>query len=112
MNARHADPGGAQQDVQGRREIRQTDLAWSSRGEYLSADPGSLQVHGIEFDAITLMADIVGDDRFLLVDQLLEIQIHAFNGKQIGLVSTDHIEIAVARRGARPARTAIRRAAA
>jgi elongation factor P len=47
------------------------------------------------FDTITLTADIVGDDRFLLVDNL-EIQIHTFNDKPIGLVFPPHVEITVA----------------
>src|ERR1700682_4515157 len=37
------------------------------------------------FDTITLPPDVGGDDRFLLVDNLL-IQIHTYNDKPIGLV--------------------------
>ena len=37
------------------------------------------------FDTITLAPDIVGDDRFLLADNL-SIQIHTYNDKPIGLV--------------------------
>jgi elongation factor P len=46
------------------------------------------------FDTITLSPDIVGDDKFLLVDNLL-IQIHTFNDKPLGLVFPAHVEITV-----------------
>jgi len=61
-------------------------------GDYAYLNPGA----GCrEFDTITLTPDIVGDDRFLLVDNL-EIQIHTFNDKPIGLVFPPHVEITVA----------------
>jgi hypothetical protein len=47
------------------------------------------------FDTLTLTPDIVGDDKFLLVDNL-EIQIHTYNDKPIGLVFPPHVEISVA----------------
>ena len=47
------------------------------------------------FDTVTLTPDIVGDDKFLLVDNL-EIQIHTYNDKPIGLVFPPHVEISVA----------------
>ena len=35
------------------------------------------------FDTLTLSADMLGDDRLLLVDNL-ELQIHRYNGQPIG----------------------------
>ena len=46
------------------------------------------------FDTITLQPAIVGDDKFLLVDNLL-IQIHTYNDKPLGLVFPAHVEITV-----------------
>ena len=46
------------------------------------------------FDTITLPPAIVGDDKFLLVDNLL-IQIHTYNDKPLGLVFPPHVEITV-----------------
>ena len=46
------------------------------------------------FDTITLGADILGDDRLLLVDNLI-VQIQKFNGNPIGLQFPPHVELAV-----------------
>src|SRR4051812_7034865 len=47
------------------------------------------------FDTLTLGADIVGDDRYLLVDNLV-IQIQRYNGGPIGLQFPPHVELKVA----------------
>ena len=47
------------------------------------------------FDTLTLGADIVGDDRYLLVDNLI-IQIQRYNGAPIGLQFPPHVELKVA----------------
>jgi elongation factor P len=46
------------------------------------------------FDTITLGSDIVGDDRFLLVDNVA-VQIQKFNGSPIGLQFPPHVELTV-----------------
>ena len=46
------------------------------------------------FETITLNADIVGDDRFLLADNVM-IQIQTYNSKQIGLQFPPHVELKV-----------------
>jgi elongation factor P len=47
------------------------------------------------FETLTLGADIVGDDRYLLVDNLI-IQIQRYNGAPIGLQFPPHVELKVA----------------
>lgn len=47
------------------------------------------------FETLTLAADVVGDDRELLVDNLM-IQVQKFNGSPIGLQFPPHVELTVA----------------
>jgi elongation factor P len=46
------------------------------------------------FDTLTLGGDIVGDDRLLLVDNVM-VQIQKYNGNPIGLQFPAHVELAV-----------------
>jgi len=46
------------------------------------------------FDTLTLNADIVGDDRFLLVDNVI-VQIQKYNGNPIGVQFPPHVELSV-----------------
>jgi elongation factor P len=46
------------------------------------------------FDTLTLGPDIVGDDRLLLVDNVM-VQIQKYNGSPIGLQFPPHVELAV-----------------
>jgi len=46
------------------------------------------------FDTITLVPDTVGDDRYLLADNVT-VQIHTYNDKPIGLVFPAHVELTV-----------------
>ena len=58
---------------------------------------GSDEYHFMDqetFDTITLGADILGDDRLLLVDNLI-VQIQKFNGNPIGIQFPPHVELAV-----------------
>ena len=48
------------------------------------------------FETLTLRDSIVGDDRFLLVDNVL-VQIHQYNGQPIGVQFPPHVELTVAR---------------
>ena len=47
------------------------------------------------YETLTLGADTVGDDRFLLADNLL-VQIQKFNGRPIGVQLPPHVELTVA----------------
>jgi len=47
------------------------------------------------FETLTLRDDVVGDDRLLLVDNVL-VQVHKYNGNPIGLQFPPHVELVVA----------------
>ena len=47
------------------------------------------------YDNLTLGADIVGDDKFLLADNVI-VQVQRYNGKPIGLQFPPHVELKVA----------------
>ena len=46
------------------------------------------------FETLTLSGDTVGDDRQLLVDNVV-VQVHRYNGNPIGLQFPPHVELAV-----------------
>src|ERR1700687_4780811 len=46
------------------------------------------------YETLTLGPDIVGDDRFLLADNVM-VQIHTYNGRPIGIQFPPHVEITV-----------------
>jgi elongation factor P len=46
------------------------------------------------FETLTLRADVLGDDRLLLVDNVL-VQVHKYNGNPIGLQFPPHVELRV-----------------
>jgi len=46
------------------------------------------------FETVTIGADVLGDDRLLLVDNLI-VQIQKFNGNPIGLQFPPHVELTV-----------------
>ena len=46
------------------------------------------------FETLTLGADILGEDRGLLVDNV-EVQIHRYNGQPIGIIFPPHVELTV-----------------
>lgn len=48
------------------------------------------------FETLTLSPDVVGDDRLLLVDNVL-VQLHKYNGNPIALQFPPHVELTVAR---------------
>jgi elongation factor P len=62
---------------------------------YLYGDSGGYHFMDQEsFETLTLGPDTVGDDRQLLVDNVL-VQIHKYNGNPIGLQFPPHVEMAV-----------------
>jgi elongation factor P len=60
---------------------------YAGGGEYHFMDQSS-------FETITLGEDILGDDRLLLVDNVM-VQIQKFNGNPIGLQFPPHVELTV-----------------
>lgn len=63
---------------------------------FLYADGGGYHFMDQEtFDTLTLRAETLGDDRLLLVDNVL-VQIHKYNGNPIGVVFPPHVELRVA----------------
>jgi elongation factor P len=63
---------------------------------FLYADSGGYHFMDQEsYDTLTLSADTLGDDRLLLVDNVL-VQIHKYNGNPIGVVFPPHVELTVA----------------
>jgi elongation factor P len=46
------------------------------------------------FDTIALRAQVVGEDRYFLIDNL-PVEIHKYNGNPIGLQLPQHVELAV-----------------
>lgn len=62
---------------------------------YLYADSEGFHfMHQESFETLTLGADVLGEDRALLVDNL-EVQIQQFNGAPIGVQFPPHVELTV-----------------
>jgi elongation factor P len=62
---------------------------------YLYADSGGFHFMDPEsFETITLRSDLVGDDRELLIDNVL-VHIQKYNGGPIGLQFPPHVELTV-----------------
>lgn len=63
---------------------------------YLYADATGLNFMDQEtFETLTLRPELLGDDRFLLVDNLI-VQVQKFNGNPIGIQFPPHVEMTVA----------------
>jgi elongation factor P len=75
-------------------KFKEPDLAVVP-ASYLYADSGGYHFMDQEnFETLTLQLDIVGQDRQLLVDNVL-VQIQKFNGSPIGLQFPPHVEMVV-----------------
>ena len=67
----------------------------SVSASYLYADSGGYHfMDQNTFETITVGSDMVGDDRQLLVDNVM-VQVQKFNGNTIGLVFPPHVELIV-----------------
>jgi elongation factor P len=76
-------------------KFREPDLAMVP-ASYLYADAqGYHFMDQDNFETLTLSAGTLGDDRLLLVDNVL-LQIHKYNGNPIGVVFPPHVELTVA----------------
>lgn len=74
-------------------KFREPDLEMVD-ASFLYADDGYHFMDQESFETLTLGPDIVGDDRFLLVDNLI-VQIQKYNGGAIGLQFPPHVELTV-----------------
>jgi elongation factor P len=75
-------------------KLKEPDLATVS-ASYLYADGSGYHFMDQEsFETVTLGADILGDDRLLLVDNVM-VQIQKFNDNPIGVQFPPHVELAV-----------------
>jgi len=62
---------------------------------YLYADASGLNFMDQEnFETLTLRAELLGEDRYLLVDNLI-VQVQKFNGNPIGVQFPPHVEMTV-----------------
>ena len=76
-------------------KFREPDLVMVP-ASYLYADGQGYHFMDQEnFETLTLSAGMLGDDRLLLVDNVL-VQIHKYNGNPIGVVFPPHVELKVA----------------
>jgi elongation factor P len=76
-------------------KFREPDLAMVE-ATYLYADGGGFHFMNQEsYETLTLGADVVGDDRQLLVDNV-PVQIQTYNGRAIGVQFPAHVELTVA----------------
>jgi len=63
---------------------------------YLYADADGYHfMDQANYETLTLSSDMLGDDRFLLVDNL-EVQVQKYNGNPIAVQFPPHVELAVA----------------
>jgi elongation factor P len=77
-------------------KLKEPDLAMVSTS-YLYADGSGFHFMDQEsYETITLGADILGDDRLLLVDNVM-VAIQKFNGNPIGVQFPPHVELTVTR---------------
>src|SRR5262245_12201998 len=75
-------------------KFKEPDLVTESASFLYSDGAGYHFMDQETFETLTLQPDIVGDDRHLLVDNLI-LQIQKFNGRPIGLQFPPHVELTV-----------------
>ncbi|MDQ3489010.1 MAG: elongation factor P [Acidobacteriota bacterium] len=75
-------------------KFKEPDLVMAP-ASFLYADSGGYHFMDQEsFDTLTLSSGTLGDDRLLLVDNVL-VQVHKYNGNPIGVVFPAHVELTV-----------------
>jgi elongation factor P len=75
-------------------KFREPDLATVTASYLYSGGDGFHFLDQETFETVTLGADMVGDDRQLLVDNVI-VQIQKYNGAAIGLQFPPHVELTV-----------------
>ena len=76
-------------------KFREPDLVMAPATYLYSDSDGFHFMDQDSFETLTLSAATLGDDRLLLVDNVL-VQIHKYNGNPIGVVFPPHVELTVA----------------
>jgi elongation factor P len=76
-------------------KFREPDLVMAPATYLYSDGDGFHFMDQDSFETLTLSAGTLGDDRLLLVDNVL-VQIHKYNGNPIGVVFPPHVELTVA----------------
>jgi elongation factor P len=76
-------------------KFREPDLEMIPAAFTYADDDGCHFLDQRTFETLTLGNDVLGDDRRLLADSL-DVQIHTFNGRPIGLVLPPVVELTVA----------------
>jgi len=75
-------------------KFREPDLAMMAASYLYTDGDGHHFMDQDTFETLTLTPDMVGEDRLLLVDNLI-VQIQKFNGTPIGLQLPPHVELTV-----------------
>lgn len=75
-------------------KFREPDLALVPASFLYSGSDGFHFMDQNSYETLTLGADLVGEDRFLLVENVL-VQIQTYNGNPIGLQFPPHVEMTV-----------------
>ncbi len=75
-------------------KFREPDLVQISASYQYTGSEGYHFMDQETFETLTLGRDLVGEDRQLLVDNVI-VQIHKYNGNPIGLQFPPHVELAV-----------------
>lgn len=75
-------------------QFQEPDLVKVSASYQYGGNDGYHFMDQDTFETLTLSRDIIGDDRLLLVDNVL-VQIQVFNGNPIGLQFPPHVELSV-----------------
>jgi elongation factor P len=75
-------------------KFEEPDLATIPASFLYADNDGYHFMDQVSFDTLTLGADMLGDDRLLLVDNLV-VQVQKFNGNPIGVQFPPHVELTV-----------------
>src|SRR3954462_8698219 len=75
-------------------KFREPDLVQVTASYQYSDSEGYHFMDQESYETLTLRPDLVGDDRQLLVDNVM-VQIHKYNGNPIGLQFPPHVELTV-----------------
>ena len=75
-------------------KFKEPDLAIVQASYLYSGSDGYHFMDQQTFETLTLGADVIGDDRCLLVDNV-PVQIQKFNGNPIGIQFPPHVELTV-----------------
>jgi len=75
-------------------KFKEPDLVVESAAYLYSDSEGFHFMDQETFDTVTLGPEVVGDDRYLLADNVV-VQIQKYNGRPIGLQFPPHVELAV-----------------